>query len=71
MPGYPFFVCNDLCVWFRECHRGFVTLLWTVTLVAGILIPSFTLALVLEWGLLHVIVRAMGPAPAGRPIQHR
>jgi hypothetical protein len=40
-------------------------------LVAGILIPSFTLALVLEWGLLRVIVRAMGPAPAGRPIQHR
>ena len=69
--GSRLFGINDLRVWPPECLLDFVTLLWTVTLTAGILIPSFMLALALEWGLLRMIVRAMGQASAGRAIQNR
>jgi hypothetical protein len=69
--GSQSFFYNDLRVWSPECFLRFVTLLWTVTLTAGILVPSFMLALAVEWGLLRMIVRAMGQASAGRPIQHR
>jgi len=35
-------------------------------LILGVLIGSFTLAFALEWGLLTLIIRMMGPAAADR-----
>jgi hypothetical protein len=34
--------------------------IWSLALVLGALVPSFSLALALEWGLLALIVRAVG-----------